>query len=52
MDTHQIRRLEPGLVQFLDLFGDCFGRKDTRAHLGVYVRGQLSIVDPENWTTG
>ena len=27
---------------FLDLFGDCFARKDTRAHLGVYVRGQLS----------
>jgi SRSO17 transposase len=42
MDTHQIRRLEPELVQFLDQFGDCFGRKDTRAHLGVYVRGQLS----------
>ena len=42
MDTNQIRRLEPELVQFLDQFGDCFGRKDTRAHLGVYVRGQLS----------
>jgi SRSO17 transposase len=42
MDTNQIRRLEPELVQFLGQFGDCFGRKDTRAHLGVYVRGQLS----------
>ena len=30
------------LTKFLDLFGDCFDRKDTRAHLGVYVRGQLS----------
>jgi SRSO17 transposase len=42
MDTDQIRRLEPKLVQFLSHFDDCFGRKDTRAHLGVYVRGQLS----------
>jgi hypothetical protein len=42
MDTDQIRRLEPKLVQFLDHFHDCFSRKDTRAHLGVYVRGQLS----------
>jgi SRSO17 transposase len=42
MDTDQIRRLEPKLVQFLSHFDDCFARKDTRAHLGVYVRGQLS----------
>src|SRR5512135_1556137 len=42
MDINQIRRLEPKLVEFLDQFDDCFGRKDTRAHLGVYVRGQLS----------
>lgn len=42
MDTDLIRRLEPQLVQFLSLFDGCFGRKDTRAHLGVYVRGQLS----------
>jgi SRSO17 transposase len=42
MDTNQIRRLEPKLVQFLGHFDNCFGRKDTRAHLGVYVRGQLS----------
>ncbi len=42
MDVEQIRRLEPELSQFLDRFGDCFARKDTRAHLGVYVRGQLS----------
>ena len=42
MDTDQIRRLEPKLAQFLSHFDDCFGRKDTRAHLGTYVRGQLS----------
>src|SRR5512142_2065220 len=42
MDINQIRRLEPKLVESLDQFDDCFGRKDTRAHLGVYVRGQLS----------
>lgn len=42
MDVDQIRQLEPKLAEFLDLFGDCFARKDTRAHLGVYVRGQLS----------
>ena len=42
MDVDQIRRLEPKLVNYIDLFHDCFDRKDTRAHLGVYVRGQLS----------
>src|SRR5260370_21384768 len=42
MDAEQIRQLEPKLVRFLDRFADCFRRKDTRAHLRVYVRGQLS----------
>jgi SRSO17 transposase len=42
MDAEQIRQLEPKLACFLDRFADCFARKDTRAHLGVYVRGQLS----------
>jgi SRSO17 transposase len=42
MDTQQIRRLEPELLTLLDGFSDCFSRKDTRAHLGTYVRGQLS----------
>lgn len=42
MDAQQIRRLEPELHRFLDQFSDCFTRKDTRAHLGTYVRGQLS----------
>ena len=42
MDADQIRRLEPELVEYLDGFGDCFARRDTRAHFPVYVRGQLS----------
>jgi SRSO17 transposase len=42
MDAEQIRQLEPKLNHFLERFADCFARKDTRAHLGVYVRGQLS----------
>ena len=42
MDVSQIRRLETELDSFLDLFHDCFARKDTRSHLGVYVRGQVS----------
>jgi SRSO17 transposase len=42
MDSNQIRRLEPKLVHYLNHFAGCFTRKDTRAHLGVYVRGQLS----------
>jgi SRSO17 transposase len=42
MNIEQIRQLEPKLVEFLGHFQDCFARKDTRAHLGTYVRGQLS----------
>ena len=42
MDAKQIRELEPKLECFLEEFDDCFTRKDTRAHLGVIVRGQLS----------
>jgi SRSO17 transposase len=42
MDAHEIRRLEVEFTAFLDRFGDCFSRRDTRSHLGVYVRGQLS----------
>jgi SRSO17 transposase len=42
MDAYQFRRLETEFTAFLDRFSDCFSRKDTRAHLGVYVRGQLS----------
>ena len=42
MDAEQIRQLEPKLDRYLERFADCFARKDTRAHLGVMVRGQLS----------
>jgi SRSO17 transposase len=42
MDAKQIRQLKPKLTRFLKRFDDCFQRKDTRAHLPVYVRGQLS----------
>ena len=42
MDVSQIRRLKPKLTQFLRRFDDCFPRKDTRAHLPVYITGQLS----------
>jgi SRSO17 transposase len=42
MDAAEIRRWGRELDQYLASFASCFGRKDTRAHLGVYVRGQLS----------
>jgi SRSO17 transposase len=48
MNVDQIRQLEPKLTQFLNHFHDCFGRKDTRAHLGVYVRGQLSDLNEKS----
>lgn len=44
MDVHQLRKLKPKLRQFLKQFDDCFPRKDTRAHLPVYVSGQLSDI--------
>ena len=42
MDVPELRRLKPQLSAFLKQFDDCFARKDTRAHLAVYVTGQLS----------
>jgi SRSO17 transposase len=42
MDAEQIRRLGPELRRYLRGFDDCFGDSRTRAHLPVYVRGQLS----------
>lgn len=42
MDAQEIRRLKPELTRYLDRFAGCFSRKDTRAHLPVYVGGQLS----------
>src|SRR4051795_9294231 len=44
MDIQQIRKLKPRLREFLKRFDDCFPRKDTRAHLPVYVSGQLSDI--------
>lgn len=42
MNIPQLRKLRSRLRQYLTRFGDCFPRKDTRAHLPVYVSGQLS----------
>jgi SRSO17 transposase len=42
MDIPRLRKLKPALKKFLDRFEDCFPRKDTRAHLPVYISGQLS----------
>ena len=42
MDAGQIRSLQPRLMEYLAGFADCFGRRDTREHLSVFVRGQLS----------
>lgn len=44
MDIPQLRKLKPALKKFLDRFEDCFPRKDTRAHLPVYISGQLSDI--------
>ena len=44
MKVPQIRKLEPQLTKFLEKFDDCFPRKDTRAHLPIYVSGQLSDI--------
>ncbi len=42
MDANQIRKVGRGLSRFLDEFGGCFGRCDTRRYLQVYVDGQMS----------
>jgi SRSO17 transposase len=42
MDAETIRGLETALDDYLAQFSDCFARRDTRAHLPVYVGGQLS----------
>jgi SRSO17 transposase len=42
MDAGQIQSLQARLTEYLSRFADCFGRRDTREHLSVYVRGQLS----------
>src|SRR5690349_11015686 len=40
--VQQIRKIKPRLRQFLNRSDDSFPRKDARAHLPVYIRGQLS----------
>lgn len=42
MDVDQIREVGRALPRFLDEFGDCFGRCDTRRYLKIYVDGQMS----------
>ena len=45
MDVREIRELDPLLRGYLAQFDDCFARKDTRAHLPIYIRGQLSNLE-------
>lgn len=42
MDVQELGLLKRKLDLFLRQFDDCFQRKDTRAHLPIYVSGQLS----------
>lgn len=48
MTLKQIAGLGKKLVAFLALFADCFGRKDARELLSVYVKGQLSNLRRKN----
>lgn len=42
MDAAALVGLGRALDEYLTQFADCFARRDTRAHLRVYVRGQMS----------
>jgi SRSO17 transposase len=42
MDAVQIRNLTPRLKEYFSRFHDCFGRRENREHLEVFVNGQLS----------
>ncbi|MFQ5464247.1 MAG: IS701 family transposase [Phycisphaerae bacterium] len=42
MNVEQILSLGPELADYLDEFGDCFGRSEPRGHMAEYIRGQLS----------
>ena len=48
MDAEQIRGLKSMLARYLKQFDCCFARRDTRAHLSVYVEGQLSDLDAKS----
>jgi SRSO17 transposase len=45
MDATEYRQLQPMLTGYLGEFANCFARKDTRAHLRTYLRGQLSNLE-------
>jgi SRSO17 transposase len=42
MDAALFHQMEREFADYLERFDECFGRRDTRAHFPVYVRGQLS----------
>ena len=42
MEWREIGKFRGELDRFLEAFDGCFGRSEGRAHLRVYVRGQLS----------
>ncbi len=48
MTLKQISALGRKLTLFLSLFADCFGRREARALLRVYVQGQLSNLHRKN----
>lgn len=48
MDVQRLKELECELEAYLHRFDDCFGRCDTRAHMGRYVRGQLADLDAKS----
>lgn len=48
MTLLQISTFGKRLTSFLDEFADCFGRKDARGLLEVYVKGQLSNLHRKN----
>jgi SRSO17 transposase len=48
MTLQQIAGMGRRLVLFLKLFADCFGRRDARSLLLVYVKGQLSGLKRKN----
>ena len=42
MDVQAIEGLRKRLRVFLNMFSDCFGRREPQEHLQTYVQGQLS----------
>ena len=48
MTLKQIAALGRKLTVFLALFADCFGRKEPRELLWLYVRGQFSDLKHKN----